>query len=354
MPPVRRSKVTEGTGKKAADAAASGEGATIGMLTSGIRNKVARSEAYQKLKKIKEKEKRKSRARRQKEASAAESLGQEPARKRPRTIENTREADETLVQPGDADVAAEEQQDEFAAHFNNERPPKVLLTTCYKPTGIMYKFCADLMTVFPDAVFYNRQGYPLKRIVDYASSRGFSDVVVVNEDRREVNGMTVVHLPDGPTAVFKLSSMVLNKDIKGHGRPTSHRPELVLNNFGTRLGLRVGRMFASLFNQDPNFRGRRVVTFHNQRDFIFFRHHRYIFEEKDEKVTETKVTAKGTKKTKVTGTKQVVKARLQELGPRFTLKLLSVQKGTFDSKTGEFEFVHRRGEMDTSRRKFHL
>jgi hypothetical protein len=33
----------------------------------------------------------------------------------------------------------------------------------------------------------------------------------------------------------------------------------------------MGRMFASLFSQDPNFRGRRAVTFHNQRDFIFFR-----------------------------------------------------------------------------------
>ena len=30
-------------------------------------------------------------------------------------------------------------------------------------------------------------------------------------------------------------------------------------------------MFASLFHQDPTFKGRRVATFHNQRDFIFFR-----------------------------------------------------------------------------------
>lgn len=58
---------------------------------------------------------------------------------------------------------------------------------------------------------------------------------------------------------------------QNHGRATKHKPELILNNFGTRLGHRVGRMFASLFSQDPNFRGRRVVTFHNQRDFIFFR-----------------------------------------------------------------------------------
>ena len=31
-------------------------------------------------------------------------------------------------------------------------------------------------------------------------------------------------------------------------------------------------MFASLFNQDPHFKGRQVATFHNQRDFIFFRY----------------------------------------------------------------------------------
>lgn len=71
------------------------------------------------------------------------------------------------------------------------------------------------------------------------------------------------------------------------------------------------------------------------------RHHRYIFEEKEKK-------EKG-KKEKI----KTVKARLQELGPRFTLRLVSLQKGTFDSKGGEFEFVHK-PELDTSRRKFQL
>lgn len=32
---------------------------------------------------------------------------------------------------------------------------------------------------------------------------------------------------------------------------------------------------------------------------------------------------------------------LKELGPRFTLKLRSLQKGTFDSKFGEYEWVHK-------------
>ena len=95
----------------------------------------------------------------------------------------------------------------------------------------------------------------------------------------------------------------LCRDIKGHGNPTGHRPELILNNFNTRLGKRLGRMIAALFPLDPQFKGRRVVTCHNQRDFLFFRHHRYIFEE-------------GKKKRD-----GPVRARLQELGPQFTLKL---------------------------------
>lgn len=64
------------------------------------------------------------------------------------------------------------------------------------------------------------------------------------------------------------------------------------------------------------------------------RHHRYIFEERQKH--EEKHTA----------------ARLQELGPRFTLKLLSLQRDTFDSK-GEFEFMHR-SKMNANRRRFVL
>jgi len=60
------------------------------------------------------------------------------------------------------------------------------------------------------------------------------------------------------------------------------------------------------------------------------------------------------KKDNKTGKKdKAVIARLQELGPRFTLRLQSLQKGTFDSKSGEYEWVHK-PDMDTSRRKFHL
>ena len=78
--------------------------------------------------------------------------------------------------------------------------------------------------------------------------------------------------------------------------------ELILNNFTTLLGHSVGRLFGSLFPPQPQFRGRQVVTLHNQRDFLFFRRHRYAF---------TSPT----------------QAKLQEIGPRFTLKLRWLRKG---------------------------
>lgn len=56
--------------------------------------------------------------------------------------------------------------------------------------------------------------------------------------------------------------------------PTEHSPEVILNNFTTRLGHSIGRLLAALFPHDPQFVGRQVATFHNQRDFIFFRFHR--------------------------------------------------------------------------------
>lgn len=32
-----------------------------------------------------------------------------------------------------------------AEHFSRTRPPHVLVTSCFKPSGIMYKFIADLL-----------------------------------------------------------------------------------------------------------------------------------------------------------------------------------------------------------------
>ncbi|GAQ92210.1 Ribosomal RNA processing Brix domain protein [Klebsormidium nitens] len=310
-------------------------------LPSGIKNKVKRGEVHARVQQEKKKEKKQRVLKRKKEEEAAVALGEAPPPKKiPRTIEGTREVDDTLVRPDDQELQAEEAQDEFSGHFARAVAPKVLVTTCRRPSKGLLRFVAELLGLLPGAHFYKRADYAVKQMVQYATARGFTALLVLHENRKRPNGLLLVSLPAGPTAHFRLSSLKLRADIPGAGRPTRHIPELILNNFSTRLGLRVGRQLASLFPQAPQFRGRRVVTFHNQRDYIFVRHHRYIFEERG-----------GRKGGADPGAP--VLARLQECGPRFTLKLLSLQKGTFDSKAGEYEWAHK-SDMDTSRRRFFL
>ncbi|XP_058955989.2 ribosome production factor 1 [Pocillopora verrucosa] len=294
---------------------------------SQIKNKQRRSSLYQKEKLKKAKEKRDRKRKRKQEESQEE--GEPKPKQVPRTIDNTRVADETIVEPQDEEVLNDEETDEFAAYFRCEVVPKVLITSSDRSKVKTVQFMKELQHIIPNSEVRVRKGIDLKKIIPQAKEKGFTALVVVNEDKKMPNGIVISHLPDGPTAHFKLTSVKLGRTIKNHGRKTSHRPEVILNNFSTRLGHSVARLLAALFPHDPQFQGRQCVTFHNQRDFIFFRHHRYIF-------------------------KNQKKAGLQELGPRFTLKLRSLQRGTFDSKFGEYEWIHKRKEMDTSRKKFFL
>ena len=54
----------------------------------------------------------------------------------------------------------------------------------------------------------------LKKIIPDAVERDFTDILVVNEDHRRPNGLLAIHLPDGPTAHFKLTSFKRGYDIK--------------------------------------------------------------------------------------------------------------------------------------------
>ncbi|KAJ7634135.1 anticodon-binding protein [Mycena polygramma] len=286
---------------------------------SSIRNKIKREEVSRKTKKAKGQQKL------QKRLAQAKTEASDPAAKKkrlaenvPRTLDNTRDFDPSFLTADPSSSAGAAQQEEnaqdlaadpFSAYFSSTDdptvPPKILITTSPKATKATYDFCDELVGVFPGAEFIRRKkgkGFEVGRIAGWAAGRGYKHMCVVNEDSKKPNAITLIHLPDGPTAYFRLTSVELTKQIYGHARATPHDPELVLNNFVTRLGHAVGRMFQTLFPPLPEFQGRQVVTLHNQRDFLFFRRHRYAFRSPE-------------------------KVALQEIGPRFTLRLRSLRKG---------------------------
>ena len=260
-----------------------------------------------------------------------------PPRMEPRTIESMRTLDDTLVAADDAEVLADEGSDEFATIFGGTLAPKVMVTTARFPTAKLFPLIGALINVVPNAFYYRRRHFALKNIATWAAARGFTHLIVIAERGKVASTLLVARLaPDGaagPTAAFRFSSPQLPKEIDGHGTRSDHLPEIILNNFATRLGRRFGRLLGSLWPHTPAFRGRQVITLHNQRDFIFFRHHRYIFD------------AKG------------AEANLQELGPRFTLKPLWMLAGGFDPKEGDYEWrkpSKANDEAASTRRSFML
>ncbi|EGC45111.1 RNA processing factor 1 [Histoplasma capsulatum var. duboisii H88] len=250
------------------------------------------------------------------------------------------------------DLAPDALAAKFPSIFTKGPPPtpKILITTSINST--LHAQAHLLTDLFPNSVYIRRSAhkhshkYSVREISKFASNRKFTAVVVVEEDQKRVSGITIVHLPVGPTFHFSVSNWIEGKKLPGHGNSTGHWPELILNNFRTPLGMLAAHLFRSLFPPQPELEGRQVVTLHNQRDYIFVRRHRYVFREKRE--TEKSVVGPDGKEMKgVEG----VRTGLQELGPRFTLKLRRIDKGIQRASGQEWEW---KGGMEKQRTKFQL
>ena len=153
----------------------------------------------------------------------------------------------------------------------------------------------------------------------------FSDVVIVQETRGEPDGLIVCHLPLGPTAFFSLSSTVMRHDLDPPAASMSEAyPHIILENFTTDLGKRVGNILKCLF-PTPRSDSKRVVTFANNEDFISFRHHMYS------KTSHEKIA-------------------LHEVGPRFEMRLYQIRLGTLDQLDADNEYVLRPYQNSATKR----
>lgn len=238
----------------------------------------------------------------------------------------------------------------FPTLFDAPATPKILVTTSLNST--LHAQAEAVASLFPNAAYVRRSAhrfahkYSVREISRFASNRGFTAVLVLMEDQKRPCGLDVVHLPAGPMFHFSLTSWMEGKKMPGHGNPTDHQPELILNGFRTPLGVLSATLFRTLYPATPEVQGRQVVTLKNQRDYIFVRRHRYGFREK--RATEKSVL--GADGRPVRGVEDI-RAGLQELGPRFTLKLRRVDKGIQRGSGQEWEW---KGRTDRERTKFQL
>ncbi|KAI1617619.1 brix-domain ribosomal biogenesis protein [Exophiala viscosa] len=267
-----------------------------------------------------------------------------------RAASPTRSTTSTNLSLAPAALAAKFPSLFLAANAPLPPSPRILITTSINST--LHTEAAILTSLFPNSKYIRRSShrygykFSVREISSFATNQGYTAVIVLEEDQKRPSGMTIVHLPIGPTFHFSISNWYTSKSIPGHGRSTDHIPELILNNFTTPLGLLTAHLFRSLFPATPDLQGRQVLTLHNQRDYIFLRRHRYIF--RDKRATEKSVVGPDGKEVKGV---EDIRAGLQELGPRLTLKLRRVDKGIQRRSGQDWEWKAR---MEKKRTLFQL
>eukprot|EP00566_Odontella_aurita_P019889 CAMPEP_0113576672 /NCGR_PEP_ID=MMETSP0015_2-20120614/28434_1 /TAXON_ID=2838 /ORGANISM="Odontella" /LENGTH=296 /DNA_ID=CAMNT_0000480149 /DNA_START=9 /DNA_END=899 /DNA_ORIENTATION=- /assembly_acc=CAM_ASM_000160 len=194
--------------------------------------------------------------------------------------------------------------------------PRVCVTTSRDPSSRLKQFAKEVKLLVPNAVRINRGSNRVEDLISSCKEAEYTDVVVVQETRGEPDGIVVCHLPLGPTAFFNVSGAVLRHDLPGGAAPMSEAyPHVIMNNFNSEIGRRVGNILKCLFPV-PRPDTRRIVTFSNDNDFISFRHHMYSR----------------------TGREEV---QLHEVGPRFEMRLYQIRLGTLEQKDAENEYVLR-------------
>lgn len=141
----------------------------------------------------------------------------------------------------------------FPNLFNDEPPkrPKVLITTSINST--LHKEAGILMSLFPNSEYIPRSAhrfgykYSVREICRFANNRDYTVVLVLNEDQKKPNRLTVVHLPHGPTLTYSVNNWLPGSKLPGHGNAQDEfYPELLLNNFKSSLGLLSAKSFQTL------------------------------------------------------------------------------------------------------------
>lgn len=223
--------------------------------------------------------------------------------------------DERTDQPG------ESIDDEYA--YAGSRDPKLCVTTSRDPSSRLKAFAKEVKLLFPNSQRVNRGNHKIPELVEVCRGNDFTDLVVVQETRGEPDGLIISHLPFGPTAYFTLRNVVQRHDIENCGTMSEVFPQIILDNFESKLGRRLGNVLKCLFPV-PKPDSKRVVTFSNTDDHISFRHH--MFDKQGKEVT------------------------LHEVGPRFEMQLYKLSLGTLDQTEADTEFILR-PFMNSAKRK---
>ncbi|KAI3383937.1 hypothetical protein SNEBB_006846 [Seison nebaliae] len=215
--------------------------------------------------------------------------------------------------------------------------PSVVITTSRYPSSRLKQFAKEMKLLIPNSIRLNRGTTEIAQLMSVSKRNNMTDIIILHEKRGEPNSIQICHLPYGPTAQLSLHNVVLRHDIPQMKHSPEEYPHLILHELNSKLGKRIGDILRFLFPQGrTKTESRRVISLLNVNDFIAFRHHQY---EMNKKKNETSSTVSSEN------------VKLNEIGPRFDMKLFSIKNGTLDNlDLAPVEFALR-PYMNSSKKK---
>ncbi|ESQ43051.1 hypothetical protein EUTSA_v10014264mg [Eutrema salsugineum] len=216
----------------------------------------------------------------------------------------------------DQELWAEFETDEIDRILRGEIKPKTLITTTLVDPS-MYnaeiyarrqRFVAEeLLSVLPSSSYCERRADTnLHEVERIAKTKGFTSLVLVHTNRIG-HYLCITSLLNGATATFRLLNFKSREDLNDLRHPKSRfYPQLQTGNFTSPMGAVVERIIQSLFPKATPCRHRDLVMFHNRSDSILFGRYRFCIGGESDTVSP------------------------QECGPRFSLKLTSLQNKEFE------------------------
>ncbi|CDU17619.1 ribosome production factor 1, putative [Plasmodium yoelii] len=251
-------------------------------------------------------------------------------KKIPRSIEQLALFDESKINNENENfLLSEKYIDEFSDYFKNNKEPNIIITSIKRPSKNTILFMKELTLTFPHIFYEPRLDHTLDFLYKNAIENNFSTFILIEEGiDKHPKHMFISTLPNGPTSKYSLTNIFYGYKKNTDIEITTLPPEVYITNFNTFIGERIKRQLHTLVPFTPNYKGQKVVVFYNQRDFIFFRHFKYNFVNKK-------------------------KCSLYEIGPGFTLQLLSLKDGLINDKEKMYEFILR-PDMKVNRKRMYL
>ena len=187
----------------------------------------------------------------------------------------------------------------------NHKIVETIFTTSIRPTKKIFFILSDLICLFPYSIYLKRKRYKLRQILSYLRIKKIKNLVILTDNFEKTIQLWHIDLDNNFVASYDMLSIILKNNIEKCGKVSTHKPELLFENFNCKISWVLGTMFKRFFKDLPDFKGRQILSFHKRKSFLFIRFYRYIFSKTGKDV------------------------KLQELGPRVTLKFKNFFKLTY-------------------------